>query len=191
MAIDCLAEPAIRETASSPYREYVRLLKNLHVLIAQGKGDSDEADQLRDLMDDPWYGMSPEEVRRVRGLSADLYTLVDPLSLPQEADQKEIDETRRLVEVAWKNKDWDGCLELLRERPHRYPPDRVAFMRAGCWKQFGDLETSLLFLEKAVSLSPSNGRSMFGLMYSLMYILLRLGRVAEAITFCGSYPRLQ
>jgi tetratricopeptide (TPR) repeat protein len=178
MATDCLTEKATRETASSPLREYVRLLRNLHALIAQGKGDSGEADQLRDLMDDPWYQMSPDEIRRVRGLSADLYTLVDPPSPPQAADPREIAETCRLVEAAWNNKDWDGGLELLRDRPHPYPADRVAFMRAGCWEHLGDLETSRLFLEKAVSLSPSNGYYRIGLLYTL----LRLGRLTEAIS---------
>ncbi|MGP0065676.1 MAG: hypothetical protein ACLQGP_18990 [Isosphaeraceae bacterium] len=178
MAIDGLIETATREGASTPYREYVRLLRNLHALIAEGKGDSDEADQLRDLMDDPWYQMTPEEVRRVRDLSADLYTLVDPPSPPPQADASDFAETCRLIEAARNEQDWDHLLELLRERPHPYPPDRVAFLRATCWEKLGDLETALLFSRKAVSLSPSNAYYVI----NLMSTLLRAGRPTEALS---------
>ena len=128
-------------------------------------------------MDDPWYQMSPEEIRLVRGLSADLYTLVDPPPPSQQADPQVLSETYRLIEAARNKQDWDNLLELLRERPHPYPPDRVAFLRASCWEKLGDMERSLLFLEKAVSLSPSNAYYVINLMSSL----LRVGRPTEAI----------
>jgi tetratricopeptide (TPR) repeat protein len=83
----------------------------------------------------------------------------------------------RLAEEAWIHKDWDGALELLRERPHPFPPDRVAFMRAGCWENLGDLETSLLFLERAAELSPGAGYYIL----ALVHTKLRLGRVSDAI----------
>ena len=42
-----------------------QLVRELHVqlrlLIEQGLGDSSEADDLRDRMDDPWYEMTPSE----------------------------------------------------------------------------------------------------------------------------------
>ena len=178
MATDCLTETATRESASSPYREYVRLLRNLHALIAQGKGDSDEADRLRDLMDDPWYQMSPEEIRRVRGLSADLYTLVDPPSPPQQVDQEKIDEFDQLSAGAGENGDWDRVLELFREHPHSHPPHSVAFIRAVAWDKFGDGETSLLFLERAVSLCPNN----FEYLDFYVFMLLQNGRVRDALS---------
>ncbi len=177
MAVDSLNQLDSSKATSSHLRDYVRLLKELHFLMAEGKSETDEADRVRDLMDEPWYKMSPEEIRRVEGLSADLYTLVDPPPPPRQADPKDIAETGRLVEAARNDQDWDDLLELLRERPHAYPPDQVAFMRAGCWENLGDLDTSLLFLQKAVSLSPSNGYYVI----SLMYTLLRVGRPREAI----------
>jgi tetratricopeptide (TPR) repeat protein len=82
------------------------------------------------------------------------------------------------VEAARNNQDWDKLLDLLRDRPHPYPPDRVAFLRASCWKRLGDLETSLLFLQKAVSLSPTNAYYLI----NLMSTLLRVGRPTEAIS---------
>jgi hypothetical protein len=157
MTIDSLTEIESGSGKGTPshYRESVRLLRELHFLMAEGKSETDEADRVRDLMDDHWYRMSPDEIRRVEGLSADLYTLVDPPPPPQQFDQQATDETCRLIEDAWSNQDWDRILELLRDRPHPYPPDRVAFLRAGCWENLGDLETSRLFLERAVSLKRS------------------------------------
>jgi tetratricopeptide (TPR) repeat protein len=157
--------------------EYVKLLRELHSLIADGKGDTEEADRLRDLMDAPWFNMNAKEIRRVRGLSADLHTLVDTPPAFQQCDQELLNESCRLAEEAWINKDWEGALELLRERPHPFPPDRVAFMRAGCWENLGDLETSLLFLERAAELNP--GAGYYSL--ALMYTKLRLGRMSDAI----------
>jgi hypothetical protein len=139
----------------SAFEDYVFLLEELHSLIAQGKGDTDEADRLRDSMDDFWDRLNPREIQLARGLSADLYSLVDsPLQEPQ-VGQDEMIETCRLVGAAWNNKDWPLVLELLRERSHPYPPSQVALMRADCWSNLGDPRTSQLFLQKALSLAPA------------------------------------
>lgn len=60
------------------YVKYVHLLKQLHRLISEGKGDTEEADALRDEMDTPWHSLSKEEIDRVNSLAADLYTPGDP-----------------------------------------------------------------------------------------------------------------
>jgi tetratricopeptide (TPR) repeat protein len=163
--------------APSPYREYVRLLRDLHFLMAEGKGDSDEAERVRDLMDDPWYQMNPQEIRRVEGLSADLYTLVDPPPPPQQLEPQVIAEFEQLAGAAAKDNDWDRVLELFRELPHPYPPHNVAFIRSVAWDNFGDPETSLLFLERAVSLSPGK----FEYLDWYIFMLLQVGRVRDAL----------
>jgi hypothetical protein len=156
----------------------MKLLRELHFLMAEGKSETDEADRVRDLMDEHWYQMSPEVIRRVEGLSADLYTLTDPLPPPRELTQQEIDEFNQLSGTAARNHDWDRVLELLRDRPHPYPPDQVAFLRGRCWEHLGDLETARLFLERAVALSPDNAdyRS------ALMGLRSRPGRSPDEIT---------
>ena len=45
--------------------------------VAAGKGDTDEADTVRDEMDLPWRALSRKEIARLDGLSADLYMLED------------------------------------------------------------------------------------------------------------------
>ena len=55
--------------------EYVRLLHQLHRLIVDGKGESDEAEEIRDHMDYPWRHLNAEELAFVDQLSVDLYRL--------------------------------------------------------------------------------------------------------------------
>ena len=72
-------------TNNPNYVEYVRLLRQLHRLIAEDN-DGDEADALREDMDAPWYALSEEEIARIRGLSADLYTLDETPAAPTHQD---------------------------------------------------------------------------------------------------------
>jgi hypothetical protein len=59
-------------TLSEPYIEYTRLLRQLHALIRRGEGDTEEADELRDAMDEPWSRLTEQELVLVRSLGADL-----------------------------------------------------------------------------------------------------------------------
>lgn len=52
---------------------YVRLFVELHRLVAKGAGDSDEADELRDKLDRPWYKLSEVEKRMTDFLAVNLY----------------------------------------------------------------------------------------------------------------------
>jgi hypothetical protein len=150
-----LKETETSQLRLSAFQDYVSFLEDLHSLIAQGKGDTDEADRLRDSMDDFWDRLNPREILLARGLSADLYTLVDNPPQEPQVGQDEMVETCRLVGAAWNNRDWALVLELLRERPHPYPPSQVALMRADCWSNLGDPRTSQLFLQKALSLASA------------------------------------
>ena len=60
-------------TPSPAYFAYVGLLRRLHQLIAQGAGDSLDADAIRDAMDTPWAQMTQAEVEKANRLSASLY----------------------------------------------------------------------------------------------------------------------
>ena len=45
------------------YNNYMTLLKQLIKLFKEDKGDSKEADKIRDEMDPFWYKMSKEEIK--------------------------------------------------------------------------------------------------------------------------------
>lgn len=55
------------------YEQYKKLLHRLHDLMVQGIEDGPEADEIRDLMDEPWKHLSETERDSLRKLSATLY----------------------------------------------------------------------------------------------------------------------
>jgi DNA-binding NarL/FixJ family response regulator len=61
---------AIQE--SPHFVEYVALLKQLRALISGGKGESEEADHLRDRMDEPWLHLTQDEIARIDALAAEI-----------------------------------------------------------------------------------------------------------------------
>jgi len=56
----------------SAYSTYTSQLRRLHQLIAEGAGDSEAADVVRDDMTTPWAQMTQEEVEAANQLSAEL-----------------------------------------------------------------------------------------------------------------------
>lgn len=54
---------------------YIKTLHQLHHLIAGGKGDSEEADQLRDTMDEPYNLLDVDQKELVNRLSKELYLI--------------------------------------------------------------------------------------------------------------------
>ena len=155
-------------------------------LMAEGKSETEEADRVRDLMDDHWYRMSPEEIRRVRGLiRRPLHARGSPASTPSRSTNGISPKRHRLVEAARNNQDWDNLLELLRERPHPYPPDRVAFMRAellGKTRRPGDVA--------ALSAEGGIAQPIERLLHDRPYVYLAASWQAGGSHFArGSHPR--
>ena len=56
-----------------PFEKYLRLLLDLHVLIGMSKGSSEEADNIRDQMDEPYHKMSEKEIEVAAIVSELLY----------------------------------------------------------------------------------------------------------------------
>lgn len=142
-----------RFMSNPQYAEYVRLLKALHRRIAEDK-DDDEADALRDEMDAPWYSLSEEELERVNGLAADLYTLDEIPPRPAQQDEAAAAALRTEIDLSWKAGDWEDLLDLLRRKPGVLPPYSEAFLRGWSWNQLGDPETADLFFQRAAELAP-------------------------------------
>ncbi len=167
----------------SPARTYARLLRQLHALIVEGKGDSSEAAALSDQMDEPGRALAAEERDRLSGLSEDLYALAEgagqPVALsPQERRQWE-EQFRQASDAG----NWDRLLQLLSRAPREaLAPDMVRFLQAECWERLGDLETALVFLQEAVRLNPQRA-------LAVERLLGRLGRAADTATQCGRASR--
>ncbi len=55
------------------YHAYLVLLRHLHQLLSEGRGESEAADVLRDEMDVHWERMTAEEVESANAYSERLY----------------------------------------------------------------------------------------------------------------------
>lgn len=168
--------------ADNPYYiEYENLLKKVHFLIAQGKGDSAEADALRDEMGKPEQELSHEEIMRLNGLSADLYMLQDDEIF--EAHDGTQEQLREDLSAAWERSDWETLLALLRKGPRFLPQDRLAYLRARAYAALGHLDTALLFARFAAEQNPQN--AFYRL--AVLDLLLKLHRNEDALAQADAY----
>lgn len=130
------------------YLEHERLLKELHDLIKVGKNNTDEANAVREKMEDPWYSLSQEEHDRLSGLSADLYSLSGeeiPILLTVAEECQLID----AINTALQNKKWEEALGLYRKGPQIYSARNLAARRATCWYELGHYRAACWFFLEA------------------------------------------
>src|SRR5260221_14303807 len=103
------------------YREYQRMLVKLHMMIAAGDGDSAQAIELRQEMDEPEAHLSEEEAVRLNALSGDL-------SMTHNREIPDVDVVRRMtaaelpgrLDRAYRGNDWLELLALLRADVSRF-----------------------------------------------------------------------
>ena len=129
----------------------------LHRLIAQGKGDEPEADEVRDSLDEPLAALTPEERTRAQYLSADLYTLS---KVPSDHDQLpsnlQVQAKFRAIVEAQKARQWDKALALLRRWDRYFSLDFASFQRGKIWDQAGAPEIAVEFYRHAAELRPDS-----------------------------------
>lgn len=131
--------------AANPiYRDHERLFKELHDLIRQGKNESEEADAVREKMEEPWYELSEPEQERLSGLSADLYSLSGE-EKPTNISFAEECKLHIAINTAFENKQWEEALSLLRKGPQMYAPNTLATRRARCWYELGHFQAACWF----------------------------------------------
>src|SRR4051794_32815974 len=80
-----------------PTIAYARLLGELHRLIGEGKGDSEEAEAISDQGDGPWQGMTRQKQSRRGDLATDLNVLRDGGLVPAVM----MAGGRRIVQFTW------------------------------------------------------------------------------------------
>ncbi|MBI2298837.1 MAG: hypothetical protein HYU66_07800 [Armatimonadetes bacterium] len=143
-----MTEQAV-ETGTA-FAEYIALLLRLETLRQQGLSDSPEADDVRDLMDGPWYQLTAEEDERARGISGDLFMLTDEevyARVPPE--QREADWLRPLINQATEAGDHWRRLDLFRHGPTFIDRAGLAFVRGRSYEQVGLPEVTVLFYDLA------------------------------------------
>lgn len=138
------------------YRNEIRAILRLHRLWMAGKGESQEADAIRD-DDRPWRLLTEVERKRIRGLSEDLNSISDPPP-SQGAAELNAEAHAKLAGVndARQRGDWDRALELLRAAGKNVPPALASYLRGSIWLQAGDAEVAVVFIEHAAQLEPDS-----------------------------------
>lgn len=155
-------------TPSPSYAAIVRGLLRMHRLAEAGRFESEEADAVRDAMDEPWYGLSASERVRVEGLSADLNALTD---LPSEraAEPMNPQAEGKLIEAleARQRGEWDRALGLLRRWDTHVSGASAAYLRGTIWLGAGDPAVAAVFFDRAARLDPANGNYQAALLRAL------------------------
>jgi len=141
--------------ANAAFVETVCLLLELHVLFRDGRDESPEADLIRDAMDRHWYEMTEAEKKRLRQLSADLYTIGDRKVEVFHADPwSDLGRARAAG-------DWMNVLFLLQEHPELCSPAARAKLRGEAWSELGVPEAANLFFQDALAASATSASSPF------------------------------
>jgi tetratricopeptide (TPR) repeat protein len=140
---------------SPSYLAMVRGTGELHQFLAAGKDGSPEADAIRDATDGPWEALSDVERNRVRSLSEDLYSLVEPPPTPQPMNPQAQAKLNEAYEAKERG-EWDRALGLLRRWQAHIDPALVSYLRGSIWLEAGDPATAALFFEHAHKLCPDN-----------------------------------
>ena len=141
------------QTIKPDIQEYKTLLVDLHRLIADGKSDSEEADDVRDRILDIWHRLSEDEIAWLDGVSADLFMLQNDEVF--EPSDRPFDRLQSQLRTAFEENDWNRVLTLLR-KGIPLPADQLAHLRSICYDRLGHPDLALLFEEHASKLSPYN-----------------------------------
>jgi tetratricopeptide (TPR) repeat protein len=140
-------------TMNPSYVAMMRGTRELHQFLAAGKDDSPEADAIRDATDGPWKALSEVERNRIRNLSEDLYSLVEPPPPAQPMNPQAQAKLNAAYEARQRG-DWDRALDLLRRWRAHIDPALVSYLRGSIWLEAGDAATAALFFEHACELNP-------------------------------------
>lgn len=170
----------VPEWADSPAKVYAYFLLELHERIAEGEGESDEADRLRDEMDDSWNELSPEEAERMRLLSEDLYVITEGRMPPASMTEDQRQEYARQVEDNFNRdlrREADQVLAFLRSSaPKEVPGDVIPYLQATVWKELGFPHVALRFMREAEQKDPRHR-------VQTMSLLQSIGRGDEAYAY--------
>jgi hypothetical protein len=136
------------------YRAEIRAILQLHRMWQEGKGESPEADALRDATDGHWEHLTDIERKRLQGLSQDLnvsgdaYAL-EPMTAVGQAKLVQAGEARH-------GGDWDCALEILRACEKSVAPALLCYLRGAIWAEAGDKEVAAVFFRHAARIEPAN-----------------------------------
>ena len=148
---------ALAQESSEYYRNSVALMMQLHLLMRDGKSETDEADAIRDQLDAPWKHLTEQEADRIRNLSADLASLESdsPFHHPERGGITRTEIGDR-IKSARRANEYEKILSILRQHAEDVSADHAAFLRGWCYEQLGEPDVAKLFFSYASRLDEEN-----------------------------------
>lgn len=140
------AQPPLAPDA--PLVVHANQLVLLDRMMAEGRGDSPEADLIRDEMDQSWYRMTADELQIARQLSADLYTLHDDsiVQHPSDFQVYSPDLALRLAALM-ESGDYVQALQAMQDQSSEISIERASLFRAILYRSLGLPEIGLIFFQ--------------------------------------------
>lgn len=150
-------EPPERNPA---FDTVVEGLLKLHELMVAGRGDTPEADAVRDELDAPLAELSPEEYERTRWLSEDLYSVIEPST---RSEPKPITPAARVAlakaDTLRHTGEPDVVLELWRRWREYIDAATLSSRRCSLWRDLGYPAVAAIFDRHARELESANPSS--------------------------------
>jgi tetratricopeptide (TPR) repeat protein len=131
-------------------------LLRLHRLSVAGQEDSEAADAVREIMCEPWEGLTNAEKERFTGLSKDLYTISDGFHQPTEPMNPQAQSKLNEAYEARERGDFDKALELLRRWDKYVARELASYLRGTIWRAAGEPSVAAVFFKHASDLAPEN-----------------------------------
>ena len=134
------------------------MLVRLHAMIASGQGDSPQAIQLREEMEEPEKHLSEAELVRLNALSGDLsMTHGREIPDPEVVRRTPPAELPTRLALAYKQDNWEEVLALLRADVSGFlRPEHVAHMRSVAYGALHEFAPALAFMDEAARRAPAN-----------------------------------
>lgn len=146
-----IATPKVNST----YRKFAELQFAHHNLLADGKDESPEAEDLEDRLSALWNDLDDAQRKSLNGMGSDLNWLRSRGIAPAKGRKAGEVTAEELAELdyAQRTMDWLSILHHLRVCAPALPPDVLAYSRATCYFKLNFPNLSVLFADLAVELS--------------------------------------
>jgi len=136
------------------YRHYIRDTLQLFAFLDEGKFNSDEAERLRDAMEEPWLQLDKTEKTRLRGLVEDLNYIREERrpTFPAEAGRSILKFASELRDVG----HIDEALKVVRTFQAETCQPILSYFRGRAWLALGENDVALEFLKDAIKLDKDD-----------------------------------
>lgn len=142
------------EIVNTAYLTWLNAILDTHARQLWNAAESEADDEH---LEEQWEVLPERVRRRLWGLSADLFSLVDNEKYRDEdAAPVTPHELAQRRTKAFQSGRWDELLELLRRPPQLLADDQISYVRGRAWQELGHPHVALRFFDNASRLKPGH-----------------------------------